>query len=180
MLTSYSCRAIDLVGNGVNFVRNAYAFGGQANNIATKAYKGEKITGKDVGGLFLTGLGTFLSGVGTFASVKGLGKAADEFADSLNYVCFVAGTEIDTIDGEKNIEDIEEGDYVLAEDPETGEQEYKPVVRTFINEKDVLMHIFIEDEEIVCTPEHPFYVEGIGFVLAKDLLEGNILRTSDK
>ena len=173
-------RAIDLVGNGVNFVRNAYAFGGQANNIATKAYKGEKITGKDVGGLFLTGLGTFLSGLGTFASVKGLGKAADEFADSLNYACFVAGTEIDTIEGEKNIEDIEEGDYVLAEDPETGEQEYKPVVRTFINEKDVLMHIFVEDEEIVCTPEHPFYVEGIGFVLAKDLQEGNILRTSDK
>ena len=43
------------------------------------------------------------------------------FTDSLNYVCFVAGTEIDTIEGEKNIEDIEEDDYVLAEDPETGE-----------------------------------------------------------
>jgi len=173
-------RAIDLVGNGVNFVRNAYAFGGQANNIATKAYKGEKITGKDVGGLFLTGLGTFLSGVGTFASVKGLGKAADEFADVVNNACFVEGTQIETIDGKKNIEDIEEGDYVLAEDPETGEQEYKPVVRTFINEKDVLMHIFVEDEEIVCTPEHPFYVEGVGFVLAGDLQTGNILRTSDR
>ena len=38
--------------------------------------------------------------------------------------CFVAGTLVCTVDGEVPIEDIEVGDYVLAENPETGELRY--------------------------------------------------------
>ena len=67
----------------------------------------------------------------------------------------------------------------MAEDPETGKQEYKPVVQTFIREKAVLVHIFIDDEEIITTPEHPFYVEGKGFVSAGELNKEDFLRTSE-
>ena len=93
--------------------------------------------------------------------------------------CFVAGTKIKTENGDKNIEDIEEGDYVLSENPETGECGYKRVVKTYIHEKDVLVHVSVGDEEIITTTEHPFYVEGIGFVSAGMLKEGYNLRLSD-
>lgn len=36
--------------------------------------------------------------------------------------CFIAGTKVKMINGEKNTEDVESGDYVLAEAPETGVQ----------------------------------------------------------
>lgn len=54
--------------------------------------------------------------------------------------CFTAGTVVKTADGEKNVEEVNTGDYVLSEDPETGEQEYKEVVHTFIHVKWKLVH----------------------------------------
>jgi hypothetical protein len=45
--------------------------------------------------------------------------------------CFVAGTEVETEEGRKPIEDIEEGDLVWSKSEETGEEGYKRVVRTF-------------------------------------------------
>ena len=93
--------------------------------------------------------------------------------------CFIAGTKVKTVDGEKNIEDVKAGDYVLAENPETGEQGYKEVVRTYIHEKTAIVHVFVGEEEIETTVEHPFYVEGVGFVSAGELKAGNIIRTSE-
>jgi len=58
---------------------------------------------------------------------------------------------------------------VWAEDPETGERALKRVVRTFLNESDELVHVKVNGETITCTPEHPFYVYGAGWVAAKDL-----------
>jgi len=86
---------------------------------------------------------------------------------------------VKTAEGDKNIEDVEEGDYVLAKNPETGEQEYKKVTRTYIHEKTILVHVFVGEQEIETTPEHPFYVEGIGFVCAGELKAGDIIQTAD-
>jgi hypothetical protein len=48
--------------------------------------------------------------------------------------CFVAGTEILTAEGMKNIEDIQVGDLVLADDPNTvGEIEYKRMFKKYKN-----------------------------------------------
>ncbi|MBQ4157014.1 MAG: type IV secretion protein Rhs, partial [Clostridia bacterium] len=58
---------------------------------------------------------------------------------------------------------------VWAEDPETGERALKRVVRTFLNEKDELVHVQVNGETITCTTEHPFYVQGKGWLAAKDL-----------
>ena len=87
--------------------------------------------------------------------------------------CFKAGTQVRTKEGYKNIEDIEVGDEVLAYDEETGEQAYKPVVHLFRNETKEWYHVFIDGEEIECTGEHPFYVEGKGFIPAKELKSGD-------
>ena len=110
-------------------------------------------------------------------------KMADEgcgkWDDNGFPMCFVAGTKVKTSEGDKDIEDIEEGDYVLSENPDTGEQEYKKVLQTFVNEKRTLVHVYIEDEEIVTTDGHPFYVEGVGFVPAQNLQSGDIVRLSD-
>ena len=102
-----------------------------------------------------------------------------EYQDVIDPACFVAGTKVMTADGLKDIEDVEVGDYVLAENPETGEQEYKEVVNTYIHEKDIIVHIYVGDDEIETTREHPFYVEGIGFVQAGSLKPGDILRLAD-
>ena len=76
--------------------------------------------------------------------------------------------------------DIRPGDQVLAADHLNPEE--KPaaanVVRFFDNgEKDVVKLIFdgrdAEPEEIVCTPNHRFYVIGKGWVSAKDLQLGD-------
>lgn len=84
--------------------------------------------------------------------------------------CFIGGTLVATEDGLKPIENIEVGDKVLAYDEETGEQAYKKVVRLFRNETYEWYHIFVNDEEIVCTGGHPFYSTKYDkFVAAKDL-----------
>ncbi len=63
-----------------------------------------------------------------------------EYYDKLQHVhkilinCFTPSHEIVTKDGVKNIEDVEEGDFVYSVDPETGSVEYKPVSRTYRQE----------------------------------------------
>ncbi len=93
--------------------------------------------------------------------------------------CFKEGTLVATEDGLKPIEEIEVGDKVLAYDEETGEQAYKEVVRLFRNETEEWYHITANGEELVCTGGHPFFVKDKGFVSAKDLSVGDILRLSD-
>ena len=84
--------------------------------------------------------------------------------------CFIGGTLVATEDGLKPIEEIEVGDKVLAYDEETGEQAYKKVVKLFQNETYEWYHIFVNDEEIVCTGGHPFYSTKYDkFIAAKDL-----------
>ncbi|HBL85010.1 MAG TPA: hypothetical protein DDZ99_08975, partial [Clostridiales bacterium] len=93
--------------------------------------------------------------------------------------CFVAGTLASTEDGNKPIEEIKAGDLVWSENPETGEKALKRVVQTFINETDVLVHVFIGEQEIITTEEHPFWVEGKGWVGAAELKIGDIVRTNN-
>ena len=48
-------------------------------------------------------------------------------------------------------------------------------MQTFINESDELIHIYVNKEEIVATPQHPFYVIEKGWIGAVDLRAGDIL-----
>ena len=49
-----------------------------------------------------------------------------------------------TADGYVPIEEIESGDRVFAENPETGEKGIRTVVQTFVNETDELVHISVK------------------------------------
>jgi Pretoxin HINT domain len=94
--------------------------------------------------------------------------------------CFVAGTEILTSEGEKKIEDIQVGDWVVADDPNTvGEIEYKQVLDTFVRHTDKLVDLYIDGEVTSTTGEHPFWTPDKGWVEAKDLVVGSLVQTED-
>jgi hypothetical protein len=90
-------------------------------------------------------------------------------------VCFVAGTAVLTVLGFSDIEEIKVGDKVWSENPETGEKELKEVVQTFVNETEELVHVHVNGEELITTPEHPFYIPKKGWIGAIDLRAGDIL-----
>ena len=90
-------------------------------------------------------------------------------------VCFVAGTAVLAASGSVAIEDIEVGDYVWAWDEETGDVALKRVVETYINESSELVHVFVNGEEIIATPTHPFYSPTKGWTSAACLRAGDIL-----
>ncbi|WP_246062974.1 polymorphic toxin-type HINT domain-containing protein [Paenibacillus ehimensis] len=93
--------------------------------------------------------------------------------------CFTAGTKVLTDEGEKNIEDIEVGDKVLAKSDETGEVAYKEVVGLFQKQADEIYYVRIGDEIIEVTGEHPFWLDGKGWTLVKDLKVGDLLVSSN-
>jgi hypothetical protein len=90
------------------------------------------------------------------------------------------------IDGEKSIaplapksiEDIKIGDWVLSDDPNTpGGIEYKQVLQTFNHDTTSLVDIYIGGEKITTTNTHPFWVQDVGWVAARDLDAGTHLQT---
>ncbi len=100
-------------------------------------------------------------------------------ASVLNGQCFTGDTLIKTSDGYKKIKDIKEGDSVLSENEETGEKGYKKVKNTFIREIETLVKVYVDGNVINTTKEHPFYVLDKGWVLAKNLKTGDLLRIAD-
>ncbi|MCF4121994.1 hypothetical protein L1785_13500 [Antribacter sp. KLBMP9083] len=93
--------------------------------------------------------------------------------------CFVAGTLILTEDGRKPIEEIEVGDKVWAKDFETGEDVLRTVDKTYIRHVETLFELTIDGEVLTTTAEHPFWVEGRGWVDAVDLTVGDLLVTPE-
>ncbi|MCM1269972.1 MAG: HINT domain-containing protein [Ruminococcus flavefaciens] len=90
----------------------------------------------------------------------------------------MAGTLVATVNGLAAIETIKAGDYVLSTDPDTMKTEYKLVLETYIRKVDRLVHLIISGEEIITTVDHPFYVQGRGFIEAGNLLVGDKLVSS--
>jgi len=80
-----------------------------------------------------------------------------------------------TKDGYKEIKDIEVGDEVYSENPETGEQGLKKVINVFVKDINELVHLKVGDQEIKTTLEHPFWVEETGWVDAGELKSGDRL-----
>ena len=103
------------------------------------------------------------------------GAITGGISNGINNVCFVAGTSILTSMGYVAIENIIAGDKVWSKNPETGEKELKEVVQTFVNKTDELVHVYVNGEEIITTPEHPFYVPIKGWISAINLRAGDIL-----
>ena len=95
--------------------------------------------------------------------------------------CFVAGTDVLLADGSsKPIEDVETDDEVLAYDPETGGTQRRRVLRSMVHESKPTYDIIIADGTFVtATEEHPFMVEGRGWVPTLRLEQGDVLLSPD-
>ena len=109
---------------------------------------------------------------------------------------FVAGTLVESSDGLVPIETLAEGDLVWAVDPETGAAGWYPITWTTKHEDADIVTLSVTllgtaDEAlsstqertvvvtITATLEHPFWVEGIGWIDAGDLEAGDVLLSAD-
>jgi hypothetical protein len=91
--------------------------------------------------------------------------------------CFAAGTLVWTSAGAKKIETLNIGDRVLAQDTETGELAYKPVLLTTVRAACPLLKVTVGSDAILTTRGHPFWVSGRGWLMAKELAAGMMLHT---
>lgn len=89
--------------------------------------------------------------------------------------CFVRGTPVWTKTGPRPIETLRMGDIVLAQNVDTGELAYKPVVGTTVRPPSPMVKLTIGKEQIVTTIGHPFWVAGTGWRMAKELADGAVL-----
>ena len=91
--------------------------------------------------------------------------------------CFEAGTRVQMADGSTiQIEQIRVGKLVFTRNPGTGKTEIKRVTKLSVHPVYEVYHLELADsktgkivERIGVTSEHPFYVEGKGFVPVKSL-----------
>lgn len=92
--------------------------------------------------------------------------------------CFAAGTPVLTPDGEKPIEQLKAGDYVLSrnEHDVEGKIEQKLVEETFHGQKE-LVNLHVGGQIIRATKEHPFFVKDRGWTPAGELRAGDLLAT---
>lgn len=86
--------------------------------------------------------------------------------------CFAAGTLVLTNRGDVAIEQVRAGDLVVAQDVETGEIAFKPVLETTVRPPAELLRVEHEQGSFRCTGGHPFWVSGEGWVHAKRLTSG--------
>jgi RHS repeat-associated protein len=145
-----------------------------------------KVVGRVLGRLVPVG-GWVLLGkdvVDNWSEISAIGKdfAKDFIKMQRNpetFVCFEAGTLVYTKNGLIPIERIKVSDSVYSYDTKRNESSLNKVVNTLIRESVGIYEITAGNETIKVTAEHPFYVVGKGWIKAKDLQAGYILKSSD-
>ncbi len=92
--------------------------------------------------------------------------------------CFGAGTLVRTRDGARAIEALMPGDVVLTQSTTTGALGYQPVLKVHRNPPSATFRVSTSDDDaLISSPFHRFWVAGRGWVLARDLKTGDVLRT---
>ncbi len=89
--------------------------------------------------------------------------------------CFSAGTKVVTAAGQIPIEKLEIGDRVLAQDADTGELAFKPVLGTTVRPPVEMVLVTTTRGELRTTRGHPFWIVGKGWRMAKELQVGDRL-----
>jgi hypothetical protein len=105
-----------------------------------------------------------------------------QFASLVSVVrmsCFGAGTLVQTLTGLEPIETLKIGDPVLTQSTKTGALAYKPIVAVHHNPPSKTFHVKLGGETIVSSEFHRFWKAGQGWVMARDLKQGDLIRTLD-
>ena len=93
----------------------------------------------------------------------------DEFGTIIVDECFPGTIKVDG----KPLNSIKNGDIIASWNSQTGQIEYKPVMHVFKRKPSEMCVVILENGQFIpCTPNHPFYVEGVGYVPAIKLQEG--------
>lgn len=126
-------------------------------------------------------------GAGGGALLLKSGKLSDlsTFIKVKNRACFVAGTLIETINGLRAIETIQQGDLVWSRHEETLEYGYRPIVDTFSFDNKEIYEVVVRDnhgklETYQTTEDHPFWVVDTGWLPASLLQTGMTLVNRDE
>jgi hypothetical protein len=150
---------------------------------------GENLTalGLDVLGAvvpFATGLGMAYRARHLANAAEEVAQHGDEVADAARaslcaFNSFDEATLVATDKGPVRIGDLSVGTKVLARNEETGEERYQTVTSKFAEWHETMRSVEVDTgattEALLTTDEHPFYVEGKGFIDAEDLSEGDVL-----
>jgi tetratricopeptide (TPR) repeat protein len=93
--------------------------------------------------------------------------------------CFGAGTLVRTLTGLEPIEALKVGDQVLTQSTRTGALAYKPIVTVHHNPPSKTFRVKLGGETIVSSEFHRFWKAGQGWVMARDIKDGDLIRTLD-
>lgn len=115
---------------------------------------------------------------------------AERQAQAQTSNCFVAGTEVETdangVFGQEPIENVRVGDEVLSRDQydPSAPAEARRVTAVFSHTAYALADVTVRGaagtaETIRVTPEHPFYVDGLGWTASDQLAAGEHLSEAD-
>ena len=94
---------------------------------------------------------------------------------------FAADTLVETSDGLRRIDAIRIGDLLLSRNPDSGENEYRPVAAVFVSTKvTAILTIVLEDGTVLeATPEHRVHADG-DWQQADGLVYGSSLSTASR
>jgi len=100
-------------------------------------------------------------------------EAADNAIKCLSDGCFSGDTQVITKSGLKRIDQIQEGEYVLAKDVNNNIIDYREVKRVYIKSTYEFIHLKLEDEEIKTTASHLFFTDSGWWKAARNLKSGD-------
>ncbi len=112
----------------------------------------------------------------TFTEMPDLAYQSPVVIPTPHAACFGVGTPVRTISGTKPIDQVQPGDLVLVQNTASGTLSYQPVLTAFHNPPSVTYRIKLADDEIVATGIHRFWQAGKGWIMARDLRVGDVLR----
>lgn len=91
--------------------------------------------------------------------------------------CFTAGTPVAVPGGSKDIATLKEGDTVITKNVPAGKNILQRISAVTRRTTTKLVRLITQNDTIVTTPEHPFYVEQKGWTLAGKLSKGARIAT---
>jgi Pretoxin HINT domain len=91
--------------------------------------------------------------------------------------CFTGETVVASAEAQIAIDQLQVGDLVWALDQATGEVSLQPVLKTMRHVANALRLIDLGSETISTTDSHPFWVEDKGWIVAGNIVTGDVLRT---